>query len=143
MLRSKTCFKCEVKKEISEFYKHGQMSDGYMGKCKECTKSYVAEHRANNLERIREYDRKRGKLPHRVALTVEVTRNWRKMDKRRVVCHSAVARALRNGSLIPEDCEVCKSEKTVAHHDCYDKPLEVRWLCQSCHKQWHRDNDYT
>jgi hypothetical protein len=24
-----------------------------------------------------------------------------------------------------------------AHHDNYHEPLNVRWLCTRCHKQWH------
>ena len=34
----KKCFKCGVEKPLSEFYIHPKMSDGHLGKCKDCTK---------------------------------------------------------------------------------------------------------
>jgi hypothetical protein len=47
----------------------------------------------------------------------------------------AVAECLRRGWLIrPEVCQSCGDPGEIeAHHDDYSKPLEVRWLCKSCH----------
>ena len=34
----KVCFKCSIEKPLTEYYKHKQMNDGHLGKCKDCTK---------------------------------------------------------------------------------------------------------
>jgi hypothetical protein len=54
--------------------------------------------------------------------------------------HAAVARAIRLGELSSRPCEECGEPKTVAHHDDYERPLDVRWLCHSHHRRWHAAN---
>jgi len=63
--------------------------------------------------------------------------------------HSIVTKAIQTGRLIQGDCESCgKERKTVkgrstvhGHHDDYNFPLNVRWLCQECHFEWHKFNE--
>lgn len=37
-MSTKICFKCGVEKDLSEFYKHKNMPDGHVNKCKSCNK---------------------------------------------------------------------------------------------------------
>jgi len=133
----KACFKCHAVKPLIDFYKNSGMPDGHVNKCKECNKKDVLEYRQSNIEKVREYDRQRGKLPSRIKKSIEITKAWRAADKRRMAAHNAVARALKKGLIVPQPCSRCNSEVTVAHHEDYDKPLDVVWLCQACHKQRH------
>jgi predicted ATP-dependent serine protease len=100
----KTCFKCGVCQPRSNFYKHSEMSDGLLGKCKDCTKKDATEHRLKNLEKIRQYDRDRAKNPERAKAAAEISAIWRKEDSRRMASHNAVARAVRSGKLERQNC---------------------------------------
>jgi len=53
--------------------------------------------------------------------------------------HKMVMYAVKLGLLTrPLECELCQGKiKIEGHHDDYTKPLEVRWLCKSCH--WKAD----
>lgn len=42
-MKSKICFKCGVDKPLTDYYAHKKMGDGYLNKCKQCTKKDTKE----------------------------------------------------------------------------------------------------
>lgn len=133
---SKKCFKCGEIKTLSAFYKHPKMSDGYVNKCKECNKKDVQKNRSDNVEKYRAHDRARGNRQD-----YDYVKKYREENPKKYKAHTAVGNALRSGKIKKEPCEVCGTKANiVGHHDDYAKPLDVRWLCQAHHIQWHHQN---
>lgn len=63
--------------------------------------------------------------------------------------HDVLEKAVLYGKLHnPEKCSSCGDAGRFTdgrtaiqgHHDDYNKPLDVRWLCQGCHHEWHKHN---
>jgi len=50
---------------------------------------------------------------------------------------AATAKMIRDGTLKKEPCGVCGSEKSVAHHEDYLRPYDIKWLCYPCHGDLH------
>lgn len=67
----------------------------------------------------------------------QIERNRRRIHRLHV--RAAVRRAVSSGALVrPEKCSRCGSGGRIqAHHHDYDKPLDVEWLCASCHLERH------
>lgn len=136
MCDKKVCIKCGELKPLSDFYKHRQMADGHLNKCKECTKKDVRKNRKNNIEYYRKYDRDRGNRQDK-----EYIKEYKKKFPNKYKAHTIVNNMIRDKKLFHEPCEVCGSTENVhAHHDDYSKPLNVRWLCAAHHSQWHKEH---
>lgn len=156
MCNSKICFKCNEQKSLVEFYKHKQMADGHLNKCKECTKKDTKENIIKNHDYYAEYERNRANLPHRVEARklysqteqgkLAARKAKEKWTAENVIKRGAshiVNNAIRDGKLIKEyKCQDCGIEnvRIHGHHDDYAFPLSVRWLCSKCHIAWHKLN---
>ena len=152
----KTCFKCDIEKPLSEFYKHKQMADGHLNKCKDCAKKDVSSNYRENIDHYKEYERARAGLAHRVQARLDYSlteqgkaagnrakTTWTKRNPIKRMASIIVGNAVRDNKLIkPDFCSVCfsKSKKIHGHHDDYAFPLVVRWLCPACHNKWHKEN---
>lgn len=90
--------------------------------------------REANREKERQRMRSRDKA-------MRAASNLRTRSRHVARAHEAVRKALRNGQLVkPSQCSRCAGGKRIeAHHDDYNKPLDVRWLCQQCHGLRHRE----
>jgi hypothetical protein len=67
MENTKKCFKCGNEYPISQFYKHKQMADGYLNKCKTCTKQdahYHLKRRIASSPIFLEKERARGRAKY-------------------------------------------------------------------------------
>ncbi len=132
----KRCFKCLRDLPIEEFYRHGNTADRHLGKCKECARKDVREARLARIEHVREYDRWRAKLPHRIALSKAVYERWSAAHPERARAQQTASNAVRDGKLERvTECEGCgRSDRRLdKHHPDYSKPLLVVWFCKPCH----------
>lgn len=114
-------------------------------RCKECTRAAARAYRVANIERVREYDRKRGLEPDRKAAVrarahLYVGKYEPDVESAARKARIKVGNAIAKGKLKPKPCERCSFPFGVhAHHEDYSKPLDVVWLCVKCHGERHRE----
>ncbi len=129
----KRCFKCKKKKDIQFFYRHPQMGDKHLGKCKSCTKKDVSGNYRKNREHYIQYEKARWKNPERRKKSAQYLKNRRLKNPGKNKARAKVSNGLRNGKIKKEPCQICGNQKVEAHHPDYRRPLFVQWLCRTHH----------
>lgn len=126
-----TCRKCGYNR--TQKYVNGRKK-GW--RCKWCNREY--RNLRPTLDRNREHSRRyRLKYPKRHRQAVE---SWKKKNHTKTASHSLVHRAIKDGRLVKQPCEICGNVDVEAHHDDYSQPLSIRWLCKKHHGEQHETN---
>lgn len=119
--------------DLSRFCKKSSNRDGLSNQCRKCMSVKNLNWRLKNKDTKRhvEYNAKNSKKRY------SYVEKWRKDNPLKVKAHYKVSQALKSGDLIKRSCELCGSLDSEAHHEDYNRPLEVNWLCKSHHKIRH------
>lgn len=154
------CNSCDILKPITEFWKDKTRvwTWGYNMKCRTCRsklkkveyeKDIVlsrAKHRARDKV-LRDKDpivfrakQKEHRQKHYKVNKEKIqARNRLNKNPKGLSAKQRVRDAILAGKMVRGNCEVCAEPNAEGHHEDYDKPLEVRWLCRLHHRQLHTE----
>lgn len=138
----KQCSICKQLKPLEEYHRNKRQKDGRDCRCR-CCKNQLGrtlyhadpDRKERIISRVKEYQHGPGRIKANATKSAYHTRHAKKRS-----AHNAVRNAVKRGELIRGPCECCGELKVVGHHDDYDRPLDVRWLCERCHKAWHLEH---
>jgi len=130
------CSRCGLIKTNVSFARKNNDPLGRQAMCRDCHSEYHrAYHQENKSKRTPEITAWQKQNRDKVRATAA---RWSENHPDRVSARNKVANELKYGRLVKTPCVHCGSTKRVqGHHPDYTKPLEVIWLCQSCHAAEH------
>lgn len=155
VLGAKSCTKCGDTKPLEEFSRETRSKDGRRSHCKLCdnastarwerqnqqrriekSKRWAARNRKYKAEKLKEWEQRN---PHLVAKKL---RRQAERHPEKIRARQLLKDAVKTGKVVkPGTCEACGHEverrKLHGHHEDYEKPLDVRWLCRPCHDAEH------
>ena len=143
MVMDKRCFRCGATKGLSEFYAHPRMADGHLNKCKDCAKNDASEFLRRKVATPDGLEAERARGREKYRRLYRVGPNWTSPPAtraQRIRASSVLARAVRSGKILrPRRCEDCGviPKRIHGHHEDYNKPLAVIWVCSMCHRRRH------
>lgn len=133
------CIQCDEERE-TEFH------PGRKSICKRCRRKYDIQRRKNPVRKkqqakyYREWYKRNGR--RRKANYQDIIILWQKSHQNETKVPKIVYRAVRAGILgKPSGCIICgRQTRLSGHHEDYNQPLNIVWLCSSCHKKLHNED---
>ena len=138
MEETKLCSTCGEIKLCAEFHKHIRNTDGYQSECMDCRKAINRKYRKENYPKIskakkKNYDINKDKI-RKYAI------EYAGRNRKETLARNLMNYAKKKKNIIQQPCERCGLEKNICgHHEDYGKPLDVNWLCKSCHAIRHQE----
>ena len=137
----KTCARCGDRLPVKEFWKNKRNKSGLANWCKLCHTDYECSKHGRSIRaainsRWRSSDKGQAKI--RDCRQTEAYRLYQYNKERRTnFARAKLAQAIRQGTVKKFPCEICGAKEVQGHHEDYEKPLEVYWLCGICHRKYH------
>lgn len=120
------CSKCKCDKDFSEFRKvpTNRNKRGYYSHCKQC----------EAITKKKSYEKNK---PHYFVKAHES----RSRNKHKAAARALAAYHIKQGNIVKLPCEHpgCDRTDVDAHHDDYNKPKEVMFLCRPHHHARHKE----
>jgi len=114
---SKTCCRCKITKDGSEFNRDYGRTDSLAVRCRDCDSVKTKKYR-------------------QTAASAESDKRSRKGNKK-VGTRSSFNTRVKRGKIIKQPCSVCGLTPAEGHHEDYSKPYDVVWLCRKHHAERH------
>lgn len=147
----KRCYKCGETKPRSKFNKNSARWDGVHSSCAACQKQRRMAIRRDpvlsvkHLEQARRQQSNRSKEDKLQASRRRLRRySDGKVNPRQLNVNARLRTAVYSGKIIkPSTCQSCGCSGVIhGHHENYDRPYDVLWLCVRCHADVHRDFEF-
>ena len=127
---TKECSRCKKIRPVGDFYWFKTRKE-YKSECKSCARKDKREFYYKNRKKIN------AKLKSNKKGQSESNRHSKKKFPEKSRSRDLIHYALKIGHIKKLPCEECGSKKVHGHHTDYQKPLEVKWLCQKHHCELH------
>lgn len=102
---------------------------------------YYCKNKEKIVARAKAY--KENNKEHVKLVNVRYKKRYKENNREKIIAQTAVSNAIRDGRLVRGNCVMCELNgivnftKIEGHHEDYNKPLDVVWVCRKHHQHIH------